>query len=74
MSNDPTDIRAHAQADMGLSRELQQVQAIESDPSRGGSCGYDIPDCEWMLEHATEGHPVRASSHYLGCWQERIDC
>jgi hypothetical protein len=41
MSNNPADIRAHTQAHMGLSRELQQEKVRESDPSRGGSCGYD---------------------------------
>jgi hypothetical protein len=51
MSNDPADVRANARAEMGLSREVEQVRARESDPSRGGSRGYDIHDREWMLEH-----------------------
>ena len=73
MSNDPADIRAHARAQMGLSVELQQVRARESDPSRGGSRGYDLHDREWMLEHSAQGHPVRASIRSLDCWQERLD-
>jgi hypothetical protein len=68
MNNDPADRRAHAQAHIGFSRELQQVGVRESDPSRGGSRGYDIHESEWMLEHATQGHPVRASIRSLGCW------
>jgi hypothetical protein len=74
MNNDPTDSRAHTQAHMGLSRELQQERVRESDPSRGGSCGYNIHDRLWMLEHAAQGHPVRASIRSLGRWEERLDC
>ncbi len=33
MSNDPADVRANARAEMGLSREVEQVRARESDPS-----------------------------------------
>jgi hypothetical protein len=73
MSNDPADVRAHARAEMGLSRDLEQVRARESDPSRGGSRGYDIHDREWMLEQSAQGHPVRASMRSIGRWQERID-
>jgi hypothetical protein len=40
---------------MGLSRELQQVRVRESDPSRGGSRGYNIDDRLWMLEQAAQG-------------------
>jgi hypothetical protein len=58
---------------MGLSVELQQVRARESDPSRGGSRGYDLHDREWMLEHSAQGHPVRASIRSLDRWQERLD-
>jgi hypothetical protein len=73
MSNDPADVRANARAEMGLSREVKQVRARESDPSRGGSRGYDIHDREWMLEHFARGGEVRASIRSLGRWQERLD-
>ena len=73
MSNDPADSRAHTRAHMGLSRELQQERVRESDPSRGGSRGYDIHDRLWLLEHAAQGHPVRASIRSLGRWEERLD-
>ena len=73
MSNDPADVRANARAEMGLSREVEQVRARESDPSRGGSRGYDIHDREWMLEHFALGGEVRASIRSLGRWQERLD-
>jgi hypothetical protein len=73
MNNDPADSRAHTRAHMGLSRELQQERVRESDPSRGGSRGYDIHDRLWMLEHAAQGHPVRASIRSLGRWEERLD-
>jgi hypothetical protein len=33
----------------------------------------DIHDYVWMLEHSAKGHPVWASRHSLGHWQERID-
>jgi hypothetical protein len=58
---------------MGLSQELQQERVRESDPSRGGSRGYDIHDHLWMLEQAAQGHPIRASIRSLGRWQERLD-
>mgnify|MGYP000635969214 CR=1 FL=1 len=73
MSNDPADSRAHTRANLGLSRELHQERLRESDPSRGGSRGYDIHDRLWMLEHAALGHPVRASARSLGRWQARLD-
>jgi hypothetical protein len=73
MSNDPSNVRANARAEMGLTRELEQVRARETDPSRGGSCGYDIHDREWMLEHFEQGRHVRASIRSLGRWQERIE-
>jgi hypothetical protein len=58
---------------MGLSRELQQERVREYDPSRGGSHGYDILDCLWMLEQAVQGHPNRALIRSLCHWQERLD-
>jgi hypothetical protein len=73
MSNNPANVRAHAQAEMGLTRELAQVRARESDPSRGGSRGYDIHDREWILEHFEQGRHVWASIRSLGHWQERLD-
>ena len=73
MSNDPADVRANAQAEMGLSRELEQARARESDPSRGGSRGYDIHDREWMLDNFAQGGQVRASLRSLGRWEERLD-
>jgi hypothetical protein len=58
---------------MGLTRELIQVRANESDTSRGGSRGYDIHDHEWMLEHFEQGRHARASICSLDHWQERLD-
>jgi hypothetical protein len=68
MNTHPADIPAHTRADtsMGLSRELQQARIRESDPSRGGSCGYDIHDCEWVLEQAAQCHPVQVLMRSLG--------
>ena len=71
-NHDPAVIRAHARAGMGLSRELQQERATESDPPRGGSHGYDIHKREWMLPQAAEGQPIRASMRSLYRWGERL--
>ena len=49
------------------------MRVTESDPSRGGSRGYDIYDREWMLAHAAQGHPVRASVRSLGRWGQRLE-
>jgi hypothetical protein len=39
-ATDPADLRAHARAHLGLSRQLEQTRRETPHPSRGGR-GYD---------------------------------
>jgi hypothetical protein len=54
---DPADLQAHACAQLGLSRELEQARRVMPHPSHGGG-GYDVWFCEEQLARAQAGEDV----------------
>ena len=69
---DPTDVRAQACAELGLSRKLAQPRHVEPHPRQGGSCGYPVWSREEQLEIWNAGEETVASQASLYCWSGRI--
>ena len=69
---DPADLQAHARAQLGLSRELEQARRVTPHPSHGGSGGYDVWFREEQLARAQAGEDVDVSLSSLRRWGERL--
>ncbi len=69
---DPADLQAHARAQLGLSRELEQARRVKPHPSHGGSGGYDVWFREEQLARAQAGEDVDVSVSSLRRWGERL--
>ena len=69
---DPADLTAHARAQLGLRRQLQQAERVPPHPSRGG-CGYPVFHRDQQLAlwqagerpHSTHNNkqPIRNDTH-----------
>lgn len=68
---DPADLRAHARAQLGLTRLLQQAERIPPHPSRGG-CGYPVFHRGQQIALWQAGEPINVSVSSIRNWQRRL--
>ena len=68
---DPAELQAHARAQLGLSRELEQARRVTSHPSHGGG-GYDVWFRKEQLARAQAGEDVDVSVSSIHRWGERL--
>jgi len=57
---DPADLQAHARANLGLSRQLEQTRRNTPHPFHGGR-GYDTSSCREQLAKAAIGEDADVS-------------
>jgi hypothetical protein len=70
-ATDPTDMQEHACAQLGLSRQLEQMRCVAPHPCLGGG-GYDAWFREEQLAKAQAGEVVDVSESSLRRWRERL--
>jgi len=70
-ATDPADLQAHARAQLGLSRELEQARRVTPHPSHGGG-GYDVWFREEQLARSQAGKDVDVSVLSLRRWGQRL--
>ena len=70
-ATDPADLQAHARAQLGLSRQLEQTSRVAPHPCLGGG-GYDAWFREEQLAKAQAGEVVDVSESSLRRWRERL--
>jgi hypothetical protein len=71
-ATDPTDLRAHARAHLGLSRQLKQTRRETPHPSCGGR-GYDTWFRWDQLDKVAIGEDVNVTLSSICRWRERLE-
>ena len=71
-ATDPADLQAHARANLGLSRQLEQTRREAPHPFHGGR-GYDTWYRREQLDKAAVGADVDVSLSSIRRWRERLE-
>ena len=69
---DPADLQAHARANLGLSRQLEQTRREAPHPFHGGR-GYDTWYRREQLDKAAVGADVDVSLSSIRRWRESLE-
>ena len=71
-AKDPANNDAHARAELGFSRQLEQPRRTTPHPSLGGSGGYAKWFREEQLQKTRDGEAVDVSPSSISRWSRRI--
>jgi hypothetical protein len=71
-ATDPTDLQAHARANLGLSRQLEQTRRETPHPFHGG-IGYNTWYRREQLTNAAIRDDVDVSLSSIRRWRERLE-
>ena len=72
-ATDPADLEAHARAELGFSRRLEQPQWIGLYPGIGGSGGYSVWYRKHQLQQFNAGEAINVSRQSIDRWANRLE-
>jgi hypothetical protein len=72
-ATDPADLEAHARAELGFSRRLEQHRRIVPYPGIGGSGGYAVWYREHQLQQFNAGEAINVSRKSIYRWANRLE-
>ncbi len=72
-ATDPADLEAHAHAELGFSRRLEQPRCISPYPGFGGGGGYPVWYREQQLQRFNAGEAIDVSLSSIYRWDDRLE-